>query len=67
MYNWSSDFKNIDKKSEEFTIFSLEQAINFGLKNTKISKDLLKKYWDKLNLDPKRKEFLSFLLWRKVS
>ncbi len=67
MYNWSSNFKNINKKSDAFAIFSLEQAINFGLKDAKISKSRLKKYWGKLNLDSKRKQFLSFLLWGKLS
>lgn len=67
MYNWSSDLKSINKKSASFAIFSLEQAINFGLKNNKLSEVKLKQYWNKLTLDPKKRQFLSFLLWGKQS
>lgn len=67
MYNWSSDFKGINKKSDDFAIFELEQAINFGLKDTKLSEVKLKRYWNKLTLDPKKRQFLSFILWGKQS
>ena len=63
MYNWSSDLKKVDKKSENFAIWKLEQEINFGLGGEKLPEAKLRKYWDKLNLDPKRKVFLKFLLW----
>jgi len=63
MYNWSSDLKKVNKKSERFAIWSLEQGINFGLGREKLEEAKLRKYWDKLDLDPKRKMFLEFLLW----
>jgi len=64
MYNWSTDILRI-KPGEKRTIWKLEQMINFGLGKSKISKNLLKKYWSKLNIDPARKKFLEFILWGK--
>lgn len=63
MYNWSVDLKNLNKHPESAVIWRLEQAINFGLNGEKLSKPLVKKYWNKLRLDPARKKFLKFLLW----
>ncbi|MDO8436054.1 MAG: hypothetical protein Q7S82_01540 [bacterium] len=64
MYNWSTDISKM-KSGEEKTIWKLEQMINFGLGKTKISRNLLKRYWFKLKLDPDRRKFLAFLLWNK--
>ncbi len=63
MYNWSTDTIRLKKNTQEWTIFQLEQAINFGLNDTKISASALKKYWDKLHLDPDKKRYLQTLLW----
>lgn len=60
MYNWSTDTKELKKNPIKFRIWQLEQLINFGLGNKKLSELEIKKYWNKLNLDPKRKNVLSF-------
>lgn len=67
MYNWSVDLKKIGSTSKEAIIWRLEQAVNFGLNGKKLDKALLKKYWQKLRLDPHRKRFLKLLLWPKTS
>jgi hypothetical protein len=65
VYNWSVDLKKLKKNRNEYSIWKLEQMINFGLGGEKIDLNLLKKYWTKLKLDPLRRQFLQFLLWKK--
>lgn len=67
MYNWSIDLGKLGRKSKEAVIWRLEQTINFGLNGSELNKNLVKKYWNKLRLDPLRKKFLKFLLWPKKS
>lgn len=66
MYNWNIDlfaFKN----REDFTVWKLNQLINFGPGGEKINLSLVRKYWKRLVLDPNRKKFLSLILWGKTS
>ena len=66
MYNWSVDEEKFKKEDPEgYKIWRLEQMINYGLGKEKISEKLVRKYWDKLFLDPETKRFLEFLLWPK--
>ena len=65
MYNWSVQTLRLRKKPEEFEIFFLEQSINFGLNNKKLSMRLLKKHWNSLVLDPVKKSYLSKILWKQ--
>lgn len=67
MYNWSVDTTELKKDKKKYTIWRLEQMVNFGLRGDKINRQELKKYWSFLNLDEKRKKFLSILLWPKQS
>lgn len=62
MYNWSTDTTKLSKYPEKYTIWKLEQLINFGLNGQKINLKKLKKYFSKLNIDPKKKKYLNFLL-----
>ncbi|MCD6412416.1 hypothetical protein J7K91_01930, partial [bacterium] len=66
MYNWSVDEEKFKKEDPEgYKIWRLEQMINYGLGKEKISEKLVRKYWNKLFLDPETKRFLEFLLWPK--
>ncbi|MBI5753897.1 hypothetical protein HZA40_02015 [Candidatus Peregrinibacteria bacterium] len=67
MYNWSTDTKKLAKHKDEHAIWKLEQQINFGLNGEKINKKNLVKNWQKLDLDPNKKNFLQFLIWKKRS
>ena len=67
MYNWGVDTKKLQKNCEDFIIWKLEQQINFGLKGERLDLKLLKKYWNKLKLDPKRKKVLFSWLWQGQS
>ncbi len=62
MYNWSVDINRLKKEPKQYTIWKLEQLINFGLGNEKINKKELKKYLPKIKIDPDKKRYLKFLL-----
>ncbi|HLE49985.1 MAG TPA: hypothetical protein VI791_02500 [Patescibacteria group bacterium] len=65
MYNWSTDTSKLSRHPQKYTLWKLEQLINYGLGGQKISLQLLKKNWPKLNLDPHYKKTLEFFLWPK--
>lgn len=67
MYNWSVDESALKKHPKKHAIWKLEQLINFGLNGEKISRKLLKKYWNKIRIDPARRRFLHFLLHGRLS
>ncbi len=62
MYNWNTNVAVLKKDPDKFKIWSLEQAINFGLNGKKIDKKEVKKYFSKLKLDPSRAKFIQLLL-----
>ena len=62
MNNWSTDTLSLRKYPEKYSIWKLEQLINFGLNGQKIERAELKKYFSKLKLDPIKKKYLKFLL-----
>jgi len=65
MYNWNTDTNRLKKDSDKNNIFQLEQKINFGLNNTKLSLKILKKYWHQLNIDPAKKKYLEKIVWNQ--
>ena len=65
MHNWSTDEKQLKKDPAAHARWKIEQLVNFGLSGEKVNKKAIKKYWPLLHLDPKKKRFLSFLLWKK--
>ncbi|MEK7570799.1 MAG: hypothetical protein AAB553_00860 [Patescibacteria group bacterium] len=65
MYNWSTDTTALQQDPKKYTIWKLEQLINYGLDGEKLDKKLVVKYWDDLRLDPQKKKVLAFWLWHK--
>lgn len=65
MYNWNINTSKLKKNPEKYAIWKLEQSVNFGLNGEKLKVDELKKYWNKLSLDPQRKKLLGMWLWPK--
>jgi len=63
MYNWSIDTTRLKKNKNVYEKFLLEQSINFGLNNQKLSERKLKKYWKTLQIDPKKKSYLAKIVW----
>ena len=63
MYNWSTDTTRLKKNSDKYHKFVLEQRINFGLNGEKLSEKKLRKYWDQLDIDLSKKNYLQKILW----
>jgi|GEM_PF-581277 len=61
--NWSTDITELKKDPEAYAIWKLQQRINYGLDGVKLSRSELFKYWDRLEIEPDSKKYLSFLLW----
>jgi hypothetical protein len=62
-YNWSTDTHRLKKDKAKWKKWRLEQLINYGLRGQKLSKSQLVKYWDQLDIDPDKRNYLRFLLW----
>lgn len=62
MYNWSTNLSRLKKDPQEYSIWKLEQLINYGLNGKKLKLKELKKYFSKLTIDPQKKRYLKFLL-----
>ena len=65
MHNWSVDTKELKKDKEKYTIWKLEQLINYGLDGEKLDERQVRKYWKKLRLDPIYGKYIKFLIWPK--
>jgi hypothetical protein len=68
MYNWNTDTKELKKNPEKYTIWKLEQMINYGLDGEKIDKHQLVQFWPKLRnqIDPYKRRAIEYLLWGKL-
>jgi len=66
MYNWSVDEKAFKKADpERYEIWKLEQMINYGEPGEKLSENMIRRYWEKISIDPYYRDYLAFLLWPK--
>ena len=66
MKNWSVDTKFLSKYPKKYSLWKLEQQLSYGLdKGERIDRQELLKNWKKIapRLDPKRREFVKFILW----
>jgi len=63
-YLWDFDKAELEK-TEEGRIFILERMINYGPDGEKIKLAAVKKYWDKLDLDPAKKHLFEYLIWKQ--
>jgi hypothetical protein len=67
VFIWDYDKKEL-AKSEQGRILILERQINYGFylsDKEKIKLADVKKYWDKLNLEPRRRRLFELLIWGK--
>lgn len=60
--HWSVDETGMKKDPEAYAIWKLEQRINWGIGEEKIKKSELVKYWDRIDIDPSKREALSLAL-----
>ena len=62
---WDYDVKEL-KKSKKGRLLLLERQINYGIDGyEKIDLNEVRKNWDILNIDSKRRKFLSLMIWGK--
>ena len=68
MYNWSTDIKKLKKNPKKYTIWKLEQMINYNLDEERLDRKEVKEMWDDIkdNLDPYKKRAIEYLLWGKL-
>jgi len=59
MKHWSVDMKKLAEYPEQYARWKIEQAVNAGLRDGKVKRQDLQKYWDTLELDPHKRKFLS--------
>jgi len=62
MKNWSTDTSDLQKNTEKFSAWRLEQLINFGLGREKIDLNELRTYWDVVHIDPFKRKFLALFV-----
>ena len=62
MQHWSVDTGELKKDPKKYAIWRLENAVNFGIRDGKISESELRNHWNELDLDPHKKKFLAMLL-----
>jgi len=64
---WDYDLEDLKKsKSPRAKILLLERQINYGVEEEeKINLANVKKYWDKLQLFPRKRRLFEYLIWKK--
>ena len=66
MKNWSVNENYLKRFPKKYKLWKLEQQLSYGLdKDEKISRRELLRSWPPVSgrLNPKRREFIKFLLW----
>jgi hypothetical protein len=64
---WDYDINTL-KKSKRGRLLLLERQINYGVypsDKEKIKLSEVKKYWNQLQIEPKRRRLLELLIWNK--
>jgi hypothetical protein len=64
---WDYDIEELKKsKSPRAKILLLERQINYGVEEgEKIQLADVKKYWDKLQIFPRKRRLFEYLLWKR--
>ena len=66
MRNWSTDTQRLKLNPEKYSIWQLEQQLNYGLdEGEKIDRALLEKYLPFLNIDQDTRNLMEYLLYDK--
>lgn len=65
MRNWSTDTTRLKQNPPQHEVYVLEQLINFGLGDQKISATKLKKHWHQIKIDDSKRNYLQSILWPK--
>ena len=66
MRNWSTNTKRLQENPDKYSIWQLEQQLNYGLKEEEqIERNLLEKYLPVLNIDKDTRNLLEYILYGK--
>ena len=66
MRNWSTDTQRLKLNPDKYSIWQLEQQLNYGLdEGEKIDRALLEKYLPFLNIDQDTRNLMEYLLYDK--
>ena len=66
MRNWSTNTQRLQESHDKYSIWKLEQLLNYGLKEgEKIERSLLVKYLPVLNIDKDTRNLIEYILYGK--
>lgn len=60
--HWSVDEESLSEDPRAHAIWRLEQRINYGIGEERISKDELQRYWEEIDIDPAKRRALALAL-----
>ena len=60
--HWSVDTTELKKEPIAYKKWNLENAINFGMRDSKINESDLREHFGTLRIDPHKRKFLSLLI-----
>ena len=63
--HWSIDTSELAKYLEQFAIWKIEQKVNWGIGEERLKIAELKKYWDKIDIDPYKRRALELAVFPK--
>jgi hypothetical protein len=63
MHNWSVDTTRLKQNPLAYKKWKTEQLINYGLGEEKLDEAFVREHFDELNIDPRKKAYIQFLLW----
>lgn len=61
--HWSVDTDELAKNPEAFAIWKIEQRVNWGIGEERLKIADLKKYWDKIDIDPFKRRALELVVF----
>ena len=66
MRNWSTNTQRLQENHDKYSIWKLEQLLNYGLKEGEtIERSLLEKYLPDLNIDKDTRNLIEYILYGK--
>lgn len=61
--HWSVNTDELSKNPEDFAIWVIEQRVNFGVGKGLLKVVDLKKYWNKIDIDPFKRRALELAIF----
>ncbi len=61
--HWSVDTTELEKDADAYSIWKLEQWVNFGIGTQNVQKNDLIKYWDRLVVDEWKRKAIALAIF----